>query len=151
MGVRDVKGRSAVRPLSVEAVEFSPTLVPERNITSGWKTMSSGAGGVGPAVVADLPLPTAAGVTFSAVAEVHVSASVIDDDILVAQASEQRTVCSTDPGKVPKTLSVPAGHTLVTEPVKHSAQKIDLDVTTMEEKVGPGAVSTFGSGHISGQ
>ena len=64
------------------------------------------------------------GVTFSAVAEVHVSASVIDDDILVVQASEQRTVCSTDPGKVPKTLSVPAGDTLVTEPVKHLAQKM---------------------------
>ena len=58
VGVRDVKGRSAVRPLSVQAVEFSPTLVPERNETSGRKTMSSR---VAPAVVADLPLPTAEG------------------------------------------------------------------------------------------
>ena len=39
-----------------------------------------------PAVVADPPVPTAAGVTFSAVAEVHVSASVIEDDSLVAQS-----------------------------------------------------------------
>ena len=130
--MRDVKGRSAVRPLSGEAVEFSPTLVPERNVMSGRKTMSSGASGVAPAVVADLPVPTAAGVTFSAVAEVHVSASVIDDDILVVQASEQRTVCSPDPGKVPETLSVPAGDTLVTELVKHSAH---LDGTPMEEMV----------------
>ena len=51
--MRDVKGRSTVWPLSVEAVEFSPALVPERNVMSGRKTMSSGAGGVAPAVVAD--------------------------------------------------------------------------------------------------
>ena len=44
-----------------------------------------------------------------ALAEVHVSASAIEDDSLVAQASEQRSVCSTDPGKVPETSSVPAG------------------------------------------
>ena len=70
--------------------------------------------------------------TFSAVAEVHASASVIEDDILVVQASEQRTVYNTDPGRVPKTLSVLAGDTLVAEPWKHSAQKIDLDGTPME-------------------
>ena len=109
VGVRDVKGRSAVQPLSVEAVEFSSTLDPEMNVMSGWKTMSSGADRVAPAVVADVPVLTAAGATFSAVAEVHASASVIDDDILVVQASEQRTVCSTDPGKVPETLSIPVG------------------------------------------
>ena len=73
--------------------------------------------------------------TFSAVAEVHASASVIEDDILVVQASEQRTVCSTFPGRVPETLSIPAGDTLVAEPLKHSAQKIDLDGTPMEEIV----------------
>ena len=53
----DAKGRSAVRPLSVEAVEFSPVLVPEKNLISGRKTMSSRAGGVIPAVVADPPPP----------------------------------------------------------------------------------------------
>ena len=42
VGVRDVKGRSAVRPLSVEVVEFSPALVREKNVMSGRKTMSSG-------------------------------------------------------------------------------------------------------------
>ena len=68
-------------------------------------------------------------------AEVHVSASAIDDDSLVAQASEQCIVCSTDPGKVPETSSVPAGDTLVPEPMKHSAQKIDLDGIPMEEIV----------------
>ena len=135
VGVRDVKGRSAVRLLSVEAVEFSPTLDPEMNVMSGRKTVSSRAGGVAPAVVADVPIPTEAGVTFLAVAEVHASASVIEDDILVVQASEQRTVCSIVPGRVPETLSVPAGDTLVAEPLKHSAQKIDLDGTPMEEIV----------------
>ena len=42
----DATRRSAVRLLSVEAVEFSPAL-------------SSGAGGVVPTVVAESPLPTA--------------------------------------------------------------------------------------------
>ena len=109
VGVRNVKGSSAIRPLSVEAVEFSPTLDPEMKVMSGQKSVSSGAGGVAPALVADVPVPTEAGVTFSAVAEVHASASVIEDDILVVQASEQCTVCNTDPGRVPRTLSVPAG------------------------------------------
>ena len=77
VGVRDVKGRSAVWPLSVEAVEFSPTLDPEMKVMSGQKAMSSGASGVAPAIVADVPVPTEAGVTFSA---------VIEDDILVVQA-----------------------------------------------------------------
>ena len=54
MGGSDVKGSSAVRPLSVEAVE-TPALVPENNVMSGRKTMSSGASGVAPAVVADHP------------------------------------------------------------------------------------------------
>ena len=136
VGVRDVKGRPALRPLSVEAVQFSPTLDPEMNVMSGQTTVSSGAGGVAPAVVTDVPVP------FLAVAEVHASASVIEDDILVVQASEQRTVCNKDPGRVPKILSVPAGDT-VAEPLKHSAQKIDLDGTPMEEIVvlGPLAFS----------
>ena len=54
---------------------------------SGRKTKSSGVGGVAPAVVADPPVPTAVGVTFSAVAEVHVSASATEDDSSVAQTS----------------------------------------------------------------
>ena len=116
-------------------VEFSPALVPEKNLVSGRKTMSSGAGGVVPAVVADLPVPTAAGVMFSAVVEVHVSASASEEDSLVAQASGQHIVCNTDPGKVPEILSVPTGDTLITKPMKHSAQKIDLDGIPMEEVV----------------
>ena len=131
----DVKVSSTVRPLSVEAVEFSPALVPEKNVTSERMTRSSGAGGVAPAVVADPPVPTAAGVTFSAVAEVHVSASATEDDSSIAQASEQRIVCGIDSGTVPETLSVLAGDTLITKPMKHLAQKIDLDGTPMEEIV----------------
>ena len=78
VGVRNVKGRSAVRPLSVE---FSPTLDPEMKVMPGQKSVSSGASGVAPAVVADVPVPTEAGVRFSTVAMVHASASVIEDDI----------------------------------------------------------------------
>ena len=61
----DVKVSSAVRPLSAEAVEFSPALVPEKEMKSGRKTKSSGASGVAPAVVADPPVSTAVGVKFS--------------------------------------------------------------------------------------
>ena len=135
----DATRRSAIRPLSVEAVEFSPALAPEHNLLSGWKTMSSGAGGVVPTVVAEPPppLPTAGGggVTFTAVAEVHMSASVNEEDKFIAQASGQHVVCNTDPGKVPAILSAPPGDTLINKPKMYSAQKIDLDGIPMEEVV----------------
>ena len=54
----DAMRRSAIQPLSVEAVGFSPALAPEQNLLSGRKTMSSGAGGVVPTVVAEPPPPT---------------------------------------------------------------------------------------------
>ena len=147
----DVKGRSAVRPLLVEAVEFSPALVPEKNLISGRKTMSSGAGGVAPAVVADPPVPTVAGVTFSAVAEVHVSASASEDDSLVGQASEQHIVCNTDPGKVPETSSVPAGGHARHQADEAFGSEDRPRRYTYGGDSGPGAVSVFGSGRISGQ
>ena len=93
-----------------------------------------------PVVVADVPVPTEAGVTFSAVAEVHISTAKIDDDIFAVQASEQRTVCSTDPGRVPKVVSVPAGDTLVAEPLKHSVQISDL-ISKARPKNVPGSGS----------
>ena len=52
-GGNDAMRRSAIRPLSVEAAEFSPALVPEQNVRSGRKTMSSGTGGIVPTVVAE--------------------------------------------------------------------------------------------------
>ena len=61
MGVLDVKRKSAVRPLSAEAVEFSPTLGPKMDVLTGQETMSSGAGGVALAVVADVPVLTGVG------------------------------------------------------------------------------------------
>ena len=127
VGVVDVKRKSAVRPLSVEAVEFSPTLGPKIDVITGWETMSSGAGGVAPAVVADVPVPMGAGVRSSAVAEVHASAIEVDDDILVVQASEQRTVCSTNPGRAPRVGSVPTAGALVSELLEHLVQRVDLD------------------------
>ena len=103
------------------------------------------------APVADVPVPTAAGVTFSAVAEVHASSSVIDDDILVVQASEQHTVCSTDPGKVPETLSIPAGGHTRHRAVEAFSSEDRPGRYTYGGDSGPGAVSAFGSGRISGQ
>ena len=73
--------------------------------------------------------------TFTAVAEVHVSASATEDDSSFAQTSEQHVVCGGDSGKVPETSSVPEGDTLSTKPRKQSALKIDLDGTPMEEIV----------------
>ena len=48
---------SAVRPLSVEVVEFSPAPAPEQNARSGRKTMSSRTGGISPMVVVEPPPP----------------------------------------------------------------------------------------------
>ena len=89
--------------------------------------------------------------TFSAVAEVHVSASANEDDSLVAQASEQHIVCNTDPGKVPGEIECPR--------VAHARHQADAAFGsddrpgryTYGEDSGPGAVSVFGSGRISGQ
>ena len=60
-GRNDAMKKSAVRPLSVEAVEFSAAPEPEQNVRSGRKTMSSGTGGSSPTLVVEPPLPTAGG------------------------------------------------------------------------------------------
>ena len=73
--------------------------------------------------------------TFTAVVEVHVSASVNEDDKFIAQASGQHVVCDTDLGEVPAILSAPPGDTLVNQPEMYSAQKIDQDGIPMEEVV----------------
>ena len=44
VGVLDVKRKSAVRPLSAEAIELPPTLGPKIDVITGQETMSSGAG-----------------------------------------------------------------------------------------------------------
>ena len=55
-GRNDAMKKSALRPLSVEAVEFSPAPATEQNVRSGRKTMSSGTGGIiSPTVVVELP------------------------------------------------------------------------------------------------
>ena len=102
------------------------------DVITGQETVSSGAGGVAPAVVADVPVLTGAGVRYSAVAEVHASAVELDDDILVVQASEQRAVCSTDPGRVPRVGSVPTAGAFGSEPLEHLVQRVDLDGRPME-------------------
>ena len=109
----------------MEAVEFSPALEPQTVVIAGRQTVSSDA--VAPAVIADVPAPTPAGVRFSAVAEVHASASDVDDDILVVQASQQPIVCSTYPGRAPRVGSVPTTDTFVSESLDHSVQRVDLD------------------------
>ena len=130
VSVLDVKGNSAIRPLSAEAVEFSPTPGPRTDVMAG---RESRAGGVAPAVVADFPGPTGAGVRFSAVAEVHASASEVDGDTLVVQASERHTERNIDPGKAPRVVSVPTagggggGGVLVLELLEHSVLDIPLD------------------------
>ena len=123
--VLGMKSQSAIRPLSVEAVEFSLTLEPQTVVIAGRQTLSSD--DVAPVVIADVPAPTQAGVRFSAVAEVHASACDVDDDILVVQASEQPIVCSADPGRAPRVGSVPMMGTFVSESLEHSVQREDLD------------------------
>ena len=52
-------------------------------------------------------------------AEVHASASEVDDDILVVR--------SIDHGKAPRVGSVPTAGAFVSEPLEHSVQRVDLD------------------------
>ena len=83
VGILDLKGNSAIRPLSAEAVEFSPTPGPRTDVMAGLENVSSRAGIVAPAVVADFPVLTGVGVRYSGVVEVHASASYVDEDTLV--------------------------------------------------------------------
>ena len=53
----DAMRRSTVRPLLVEAAEFSPAPAPEQNVRSGRKTMSSGTGGIVPGGSCRTPPP----------------------------------------------------------------------------------------------
>ena len=91
VGVLDVRENPAVRPLSAEAVEFSPTLGPRTRVMAGHVDMSSRTGIVTPEVVAEISVPAVAGVRFSAVAEVHASSDEVEEDTSVVQASEQRS------------------------------------------------------------
>ena len=60
-GGEDVMKITAVRPLSVEAVEFYPAPVSGEDRRPGRKTMSSGTGGSSPTKVVELPLSKAGG------------------------------------------------------------------------------------------
>ena len=60
-GGEDIMKISAVRPLSVEAVEFSPAPVTGEDRRPGRKTMSCATGGSSPTKVIELPLSKAGG------------------------------------------------------------------------------------------
>ena len=106
----EVKVSSAVRPLSAEVAEFSPALVREKKVESGWTTKSSGAGGAILAVVADPPVPTVEGATFTAVAEVHVSTSATEDDSSVLLKPVSSTLFVVEIlGKFPRPRVSPRG------------------------------------------
>ena len=79
--------------------------------------------------------------TFSPVAEVHVSASVIDDDILVVMQCRS--------WESSQDIECPRGGHAHHQAGEASAQKIDLDGTPMEEMVVLEPLEL--SGHISGQ
>ena len=57
----DAGMRSAARPISAEAVEFSPAPAQARNEQAGRKTKSSRTGGISLMAVVESPLPTAGG------------------------------------------------------------------------------------------
>ena len=61
VGVLDVMKNSIIMPLSEEVVDFSPTPGPKTDVMAGREIVSSSAGGVASAVVADFPVPTGAG------------------------------------------------------------------------------------------
>ena len=127
----EVRKLSAGRPLSAEAVEFSPAPATEQQGLSGWKTMSIG---ISPTEVAELPLSKAeGGVRFTAVVEVHRPLSTDDEGEILAQPSGQQVVGNTYPGKAPVMSSAPRGDTLFSKPEMHPAQMKVLDGIPMEE------------------
>ena len=135
-GGEEIMKISAGRPLSVEAVEFSPAPATEEQRQSGRKTMSSATGGSSPTEVVKLPLSKAGGgggVRFVTAAEVHRPLSTDDEGTFLAQPSGQHVVRNTDPVKAPVMLSAPRGDKLVSEPEMHSAQMKALDGIPMEE------------------
>ena len=147
--------RSAIRP--VEAAEFSPAPAPEQNVRSGRKTMSSGTGGIVPTVVAEPPPPPTdsggGGVTFTAVAEVHMSAPVDEEEKLIVQASGQHVVCNS------KHRSWESSRDIECSPGRHARQQAE-NVFGPEDRPGrytygggsvPGTINGFGSGRTSGQ
>ena len=115
---------SAVRPLSVEAVQLTPASATEQRIRSGRKTRSRGTDGSSSTEVVEPPLSTAGGggVKFTAVVEVHRPPSTDNEEKLFAQASGQHAVENTDPGEAPGETRSSASRKNM-----HSAQKKVLD------------------------
>ena len=102
-------------------------------------------------MVAEISVTAVAGVRFSAVAEVHVSANEVDEDTSVVRASEQRSEGHTDPRKAPGMVDEPMAGVSVSEPLEHSVLRVDLDGGPMQGLSVPRAVRAFGSGHIPGR
>ena len=95
-------------------------------MTAGLVDISSRAGIVTPAVVAELPVPAVAGVRFSAMAEVHASADEVDQDTSVVQASDvDRT------GR-------PMESNFGLELLEHLVLDVDLDSQLMKDELGSG-------------
>ena len=130
----DAMKKSAVRPLSVEAVEFSPAPATEQNIRSGRKILYSGTGGISLTVVVDHPPPPyqqRGGDVHGGSGGPRVGSGGRGGKV----NSPSQWASKTDPGEAPAILSAPLGDKLVSKPEMHSAQKIVLDGIPMEEVV----------------
>ena len=127
----DVREQAVGRPLSAEAPEFSPALVPQTQET-GSVVRPSVAGTMAPVGFAGLSVPVVAGMEFSAVAEVHSSSVDEVDDTLVVRASEQRSDRSWNPRRSPGMVDRPVTNLSTPELLEHSVPNEDMDGRPME-------------------
>ena len=123
--VLGVKSQSAIRPLSVEAVEFSPALEPQTVVIAGRQTVYSDA--VAPVMIADVPVPTPAGVRFVGGRAPRVG-SVPTTGTFVSESLEHSVQREDLDGR-------PTEGVVVLEPLEHSVPDVSLDGGPMASRL----------------
>ena len=148
---------AAVRPISVEVVEFSLRHGPQTRVTAGAGSDGRGGGGgcdsrvvrgdaavytaaeagavalsnfagaAAPVAFAGITVPAVAGMRFSAVAELHSSAVDDEGDPSVVCANGQRSAVVLDPRAAPGNDGRPMEGLSVLEPLEHSVLEVALD------------------------
>ena len=122
VAVSNMRENALVRPLSVEAPEFSPVLDPR---TSASVARPNAAGTMASVDFAGLSVPVVPGMQLSAVAEVHSSAVDLVDDTLVVRANGQQSDGSGDPRRPPGMVDRPVTNLSTLEPLEHSVLEED--------------------------
>ena len=127
VALSNMRENAFVRPLSVEAPEFSPALDPWARETSASVARPNAAGTMALVDFAGLSVPVVPGMQFLAVAEVHSSAVDLVDNTLVVRANGQQSDGSGDPRRPPGMVDRPMTNISALEPLEHSVLEEDLN------------------------